>query len=97
MPLFAHCPGGCPDEGICYAIGACQNAASNQSPEPTEESIEVQQATFSKYTYKHNNTVILVLWHDKGRTILTLDDDGAFRPLDTDSGAALVDLLKDLA
>ena len=58
------------------------------------EKIEVQEAFFFRnHPY---NTVNLVLWHDKGRSILTLDDDGAFRPLDTDSGGALVDLLEEL-
>jgi hypothetical protein len=56
--------------------------------------IEVQHAFF--YRNVPYKSVNLALNHDKGRTILTLDDDGAFRPLDTDSGNALADLLEDL-
>lgn len=40
---------------------------------------------------EEHNSVMLVLWHDGGRCILVLDDDGAFRPLDTDSGSTIAD------
>jgi hypothetical protein len=42
------------------------------------------------------NSFILVLWHDKGRSILVLEDNGSFSPLDKSSAGALADLLEDL-
>lgn len=41
-------------------------------------------------------SVMLVIWHDKGRSILVLEDDGSFKPLDRSSAGALADLLDDL-
>lgn len=43
-----------------------------------------------------DDTVMLVLWHDKGRSISLLDNHGSFVPLDKPSAGALADLLDDL-
>lgn len=44
-----------------------------------------------------NGSIYLVISHDKGRTILVLGDDGAFRPYEAESAGALADLLEDVA
>lgn len=58
------------------------------------DEIEVQRAVFART--EEPKAILLILWHDKGRSILSLDDEGRFVPVDPASGGALADLLEDL-
>jgi hypothetical protein len=59
-------------------------------------SIDAQQVTFTRGDPPYHGEIYMMIWHDKGRSILVLDDNGRFVPLDKESGGALADLLKDL-
>jgi hypothetical protein len=60
------------------------------------ESIEAQVVSFARGDPPYRDKLYMIIWHDKGRSILGLEGDGSFRPIDADSAGALADLLTDL-